>query len=1048
VTDPDSRCLHDMVTAQAARTPDAVAVVAGHVAVTFAELSYRANQLARHLRELGVDTDTPVAVCAERGIEMVVALLGIQVAGGAYLPLDPDHPADRLGFMIDDVGAPVLVAPARLAARIPSGRARPCRVDIDRPRIASHPGTPLTAHATPDSLAYVIYTSGSTGRPKGVCVPHRGIVNRIAWMQDQYRLDASDVVLQKTPYGFDVSVWEFFWPLSTGARLVVAEPGGHRDPGHLADMIATHGVTTLHFVPTMLAEFLAFGGAPAPTTVRRVFCSGEALPGALAERAAARFGADIHNLYGPTEASVDVSYHRFRPADRGAGVSIGAPIAGTTMHVMDPAMRELPVGALGELYLGGVGLARGYHGRAALTAERFVPDPFGGGRLYRTGDLARRLPNGEYDFVGRADHQVKIRGNRIELGEIELALLDLDGVSAAVVVVHRLASGHERLVAYVAATTADAVHVPMAARSHLAARLPDYMVPAQVVVLDRLPVTVSGKIDRRALPEPPAPASHAGAEPRTPAEIQLATLWRDVLAVDRVGLDDDFFVAGGDSILAIRLVARARGAGLALTVRDVFAHPTVAGLAARALPVAANPEPVGVAASVPFGDRRLNADELARLRARWPEIEDVYPLTPPQEGMLFHWLLNPADGDYLQHHVYRLDGAVDVTALAAAWRHTIGRHPALRTTVVWEGVNAPVQAVHAGLAPEVRIVGTAVDAVLADDRRTGFDLAAAPPIRVTLCPRGDTRTDMVLTYHHILLDGWSVAGVLAEVMAGHQARIVGGDLPDPPIEPFRRFVSWLDAHDPPGARAHWRAVLDGAPAAPPPAPDAVGTEPVAGQAVRELPVSLVNALTEQATAHRLTLHTVFAGAWAAVLAHQERRRDVVFGVTVAGRPPELPGVESIVGLLVNTIPLRVRLDDRAPYRDLLRVVQEQQLASREFEHSSLGEIMRAVGRPAGRPLFDSVFVFQNHPPLPRAGPRLTAVRVVESTGYPLTVVVELDGTPRLRLLHQRPVIGPDVARRRLEELHRVLAYWAAEPDAATGAVLGTLAGDAVGGTAR
>ncbi|MFG1882370.1 amino acid adenylation domain-containing protein [Micromonospora sp. NPDC049102] len=1030
----DETCLHDLVTEQAARMPDAVAVLADDGVLRYADLVARANHLAHRLRARGVDVDTPVGVVAERGVHLVVALLGVLVAGGAYVPLDPDLPAERLGYQLDDADPPVVLAQRHLLDRVPGvDPARWCLVDDE----STQPGptTPPPRRASPDSLAYIIYTSGSTGRPKGVCVPHRGIVNRIRWMQDTYRLRADDVVLQKTPYGFDVSVWEFFWPLVAGARLVLARPGGHRDPAYLAATVVQRNVTTLHFVPTMLAQFLAEPDLPSMPTLRRVMCSGEALPVALAREATRRLPGDLHNLYGPTEASVDVSAHRVRPPLHGTSVPIGVPIANVSLHVLDDHLTPTPTGVVGELYIGGIGLARGYHRRPALTAEVFVPDPGGSGRLYRTGDLARRLPDGEFDFVGRRDGQVKIRGNRVELGEIEQTLLEHEGVREAAVTVRHLASGHPQLVAYVAPPGSPVDEL----RARLTRRLPDYMVPALFVHLDHLPVTPSGKTDRRALPAPPDDGPEPVDPPADGVPARLAALWSQVLERGRVGPDDDFFALGGDSVLAIRVVALARRSGLRLTTRQLFAYPTLTALTPHVQVAGPTPE---LRDGPPFALCPVDPALLSGPPGGPARPADGYPLTPMQEGMLFHTLLSPGAADYLQQHVYRLTRPVDVAALADAWREAVHRHPALRTTVRWADVAEPVQLVHEGYPPDVRVLDGPVDLrpLLADERHAGFDLGAAPPVRLTLVRRATGGVDLVLTFHHLLLDGWSLAILLAEVLDGRRE----------PVVPPRRHLRWLAEAD--RATDHWKRLLAGfgvptpLPRPPVPAPGSATTADspaverqvgLPGTRVARLPLTdrLRAALTGRAASAGVTPYAVTLGAWALVLAGYADSDDVVVGVTVAGRPDDLPGADSIVGLLINTVPLRVRFDPDAPFAETLRAVQAQQVASREYEHQSLTDITRTSDLSPGTPLFHSIVVFQNHPPLP-AG--LSPVDVVESTGYPLTLVVEPTPELVLRLLIEDEAVSPAEGGRLLTDLRRVLDVVTAQPDATTGEVRAAL----------
>ena len=576
---PADATLHGLFEARAARTPDAVAVRSEDEALTYAELNARANRLAHHLAGLGVGPEARVGLCLERGLEMVVALLAVLKAGGAYVPVDPGYPADRIAYMLADSGVPVLLTQERLRGVLPETEARIVAVDTLN-TAAERAENPCVA-VTPANLAYVIYTSGSTGRPKGVMNAHGGVVNRLAWMQAEYGLGADDVVLQKTPFSFDVSVWEFFWPLQQGAQLVMARPDGHRDPAYLQEVIERRGVTTLHFVPSMLQTFVETADADRCATLARVICSGEALPPSLVERFHARFPASaaLHNLYGPTEAAVDVSYWACG-RDGADVVPIGRPVWNTRLYVLDAAFQPVPAGVPGELYIGGVQVARGYLNRPELTAGRFVPDPFAasGARLYRTGDRARWRADGALEYLGRLDEQVKIRGFRIELGEIEAALRTFDGVTDAAVVAREDAPGEKRLVAYLVGD-ADAE----ALRAHLGRGLPDYMVPAAFVALETLPLTPNGKLDRKALPAPEfGSAEERYVAPRTPTEATLAGIWAEVLRLERVGVQDNFFELGGHSLLATRIITRIRETfGVELPLRAFFEVRTVAALAAE-----------------------------------------------------------------------------------------------------------------------------------------------------------------------------------------------------------------------------------------------------------------------------------------------------------------------------------------------------------------------------------------------------------------------------------------------------------------------------------
>jgi amino acid adenylation domain-containing protein len=565
----------------------------------------------------------------ERSLEMVVAVHAVVRAGGAYVPVDPEYPDERIELMLDDLDEPLVLTHRRMVDRlarpgvrvvatdIPFGGAAP-RDHVELPRVSA------------DDPAYVIYTSGSTGRPKGAINTHRGIANRLHWQQEHYALTPEDTLLQKTPYTFDVSLWEFFWPLMIGARLVVAEPGGHRDPGYLCETIIRHGVTMIHFVPSMLQLFLDDPRAGECVTLRRVFSGGEALTKALHDRVFERLPARLHNLYGPAEAANDVTFWDCEPTSPLPFVPIGKPMANTQLYILDHAMRPVPVGDVGELYIGGANVGLGYLERPELTAQRFLADPFRpGGRLYRTGDLARYLPDGNVEFMGRSDFQVKIRGFRVELGEIEAALEATDGVRGAVVVAHERVPGQLDLVAYVG--HADGAHLSVEAlRGRLLEQLPDYMVPSTIITLDRLPLSPNGKVDRKALPAPVRTRPNLEspyAAPRTPLQRYVAERWRAMLDIDRVGIHDRFFELGGTSLDAARFVNEVQtGLGETVFVTTLFGAPSVAEYAAlleRRFPTSV-PRLLGVDAGTPVavtsasrpGTGAGGSDRAAAMRSR------------------------------------------------------------------------------------------------------------------------------------------------------------------------------------------------------------------------------------------------------------------------------------------------------------------------------------------------------------------------------------------------------------------------------------------------
>jgi amino acid adenylation domain-containing protein len=578
-------CVHELVARQAERSPERVAVVFEGEELSYGELNRRGNQLARYLRKRGVGPEVLVGIAVERSLAMVVGVLGILKAGGAYVPLDVEYPKERLGYMLADSEVKLLVTEEGVVGRLPEHQAEVVSLDGDWERIAEERGENLESGAGAENLAYMIYTSGSTGKPKGAMNQHGGLSNRLLWMQASFELGEGDRVLQKTPISFDVSVWEILWPLMVGARLVVARPGGHRESGYLAEVIEGEGITTLHFVPSMLQAFLQEEGLAGKCgSARQVMCSGEALGYELQERFFERVGgAKLHNLYGPTEAGIDVTWWECERGSERRVVPIGRPVANTAIYVLDERGGVVPVGVAGELHIGGVQVGRGYWKRPELTGERFVGNPFGEGRLYKTGDMARYLPGGEIEYLGRADDQVKIRGFRIELGEIEAVLSEHRGVQGCVVVAREDRIGEKRLVGYVVVEEGEGGVTGGELRRYLKEKLPEYMVPGVWVLLDELPLTANGKVDRRGLPEPEGtrPELESGyVEAGTETEKLLAEIWTQVLGLERVGVHDNFFDLGGQSLIATQVVSRTRKAlNIDLPLRRLFESPTVAELA-------------------------------------------------------------------------------------------------------------------------------------------------------------------------------------------------------------------------------------------------------------------------------------------------------------------------------------------------------------------------------------------------------------------------------------------------------------------------------------
>ncbi|WP_228002531.1 amino acid adenylation domain-containing protein [Nocardia australiensis] len=994
---------------QAAAHPDRVALIpaadSGDEPLTYAELSGRVNGFAARLHELGASGNECVPVVLARSTDMLVAILGILRAGCAYVPLDPDYPAARIRTVLSDCAARFVVADPRHAhVYTELGVTRVPVTDTVSGRVVEN-----VSH--PADLSYLIYTSGSTGVPKGVMVEHRSVVNRLTWMQRHYRLTSDDVILQKTPVTFDVSVWELFWWAITGARVALLEAGGERDPRRIAAAIEADWVTVVHFVPSMLAALIDELEAdrtllPRLATVRRVFCSGEALPPALVDRFYAVYAAahetppHLVNLYGPTEATVDVSYFDCAQDDSRAVVPIGRPIDNIDLLVLDAGGRRLPVGVPGELNIAGVGVARGYRGSPELTAAAFVDDrTVLGRRRYRTGDIARWLPDGTLEYLGRFDDQVKIRGNRVTLGEVENALLGCAGVRSAAVLDEPSATHGVHLVGYFVGdeVTGDDI------AELLATRLPRYMIPARLVRVDRIPLTRNGKLDRKALTkqaaaEPVDVAAHSG--PSTAVEAELVAVWSSVLRTESIGVHDNFFTHGGDSILALSVRTAAERAGLYFDVDGFYENPTIAELAR-------------IVTAAPDGSRIRIGSALETVplidRAVLHQAEDAFPATALQLGMLYHSIERADSVTYKDVFRYRLDMPWDAAQFRVAFDRLVARQPALRSAFDLSRYSIPLQIVYRTADYELDIVDlTAVDPVQAEQqvesyiqerRHAHYDIDRAPlyVVRVYLRPALDAdaeRTvEIVLSFHHAILDGWSVATSVLELLVDylHRLGLVETGIDDTPysatvLAEYAQAEQAAAQDD--SARDYWRTALAGAD---PTALTALGVHQVAEthapQARALVPRRLAQRVSEYAARNQLPEKAVYLAAHCLALRTVTGRADVTTGVVSHGRP-DRAGAERIAGLFLNTLPMR--LDDTVTtWRDAVEQIARRERDAYPHRRYPLRSILTDGG-----PVFETAFNFINYhvfaPIVGADGVRLSDFDVREDTNFQLLVTVAND----------------------------------------------------------
>jgi amino acid adenylation domain-containing protein len=1035
----DGQCIHALFERAAAATPDAVALVFEDQQLSYGALNARANRLAHYLiTERQVGPDTLVGLCAERSFEMVVGMLAILKAGGAYVPLDPHYPPGRLAHMLADAGLGTVLIESHLLAATPVGAGQALCLDhpdLRRALEAQPAHDPAPAGLAGHHLAYVIYTSGSTGKPKGVMVEHGNVTRLMAAAQGEFGFGRDDVWTMFHSYAFDFSVWELWGALSHGARLVLVPYWIARAPAEFYQLLVRERVTVLNQTPSAFNNLIEEDRrAGAALALRYVVFGGEALNFSALLPWVERHGdrqPRLVNMYGITETTVHVTLRALDRAtlEGAAGASlIGAPLADLQVVLLGPALNLVPSGVPGEMYVAGAGVARGYLNRPELNAERFVTlAQFGAKRFYRTGDLARRLPGGELDYLGRIDHQVKIRGFRIELGEIEGVLGAHPQVREALVLAREGAGGEQQLVAYAATHEgAPALHddsadgraarraLADALRAHLAASLPDYMLPAAFVLLARMPLTENGKVDRKALPAPDlAQQLEQYQAPATPMEALLCRIWQELLGVERVGAGDNFFKLGGHSLLAMQLIARLQQEGVALAVRQLFGAPTLAALAA-ALDAGGAPAPLfrAPANGIPDDCRQItpqmlplldiDADQIARIVAQVPggapNVQDIYPLAPLQEGILFHHMLHQHGDPYLAPMLFRLHSREALDQLIAGWQFVVERHDVLRTAVLWDELRDPVQVVYRSAQVPVTWLALAPgeDAcermqALCQSAHERIDLRQAPLARLQVAFDAASGAYYVLLQaHHIIVDHVSL-DIIEREMALHRA---GRGATLAPALPYREFVAHTLFHaSAERAEAFFGALLGdvAAPSAPFDLLDISGAGALR-ELRAELPAPLAARLRAIAGAMQVGPATLFHAAWALVVSLCSGRGDVVFGTVMSGRLQGMAGVEHMLGMFINTLPLRVRLDG-ATSAGLVRQVHGALAELLPFEQAPLALAQRCSGLAAGVPLFSSMLNYRHSRSDVGAGgagqqPWFDYLGGKESSNYPFSLSVD------------------------------------------------------------
>ncbi|MGL5833958.1 MAG: amino acid adenylation domain-containing protein [Waterburya sp.] len=1011
---PADQCIHQLFEAQVQKTPDHLAVIFEEQQLTYTQLNQQANQLAHYLRKKGVKPEVLVGLYLDKSHLSIIGLLGILKAGGAYLPLDSNLPTAALGDRLE--GTQIVLTQQKLVSTLPESTKVIICLDEDWLKSEEKSKANLPNETSQENLAYVLFTSGSTGKPKGVEIEQQQLLNYYYAISDRLNLTENKSFALVSSLAADLGNTVIFPALLTGGCLHLISPERATNPEAFADYSDRHALDCLKIVPSHLKALLSATKPEKILPKRCLILGGEALSWELVDKIQ-QYQPDcrIFNHYGPTESTVGVCTFAISPETNisaSATVPLGKAIANTQIYLLDRNLQPVTIGVPGEIYIGGKNLARGYLNQPELTAEKFIENPLTPvplnkeDRLYKTGDKARYLADGNLEFLGRVDHQVKIRGYRLELGEIEATLQQHPRIKDAIATVRTDKSDHKRLVAYIVTEQQQTIS-DKDLQNFLQQKLLDYMIPAVWVQLKTLPLTANGKVDRQALPAPESvksPSEKIFVPPRNPIEAILADIWAQVLEIERVSIDDNFFELGGDSILSIQIVAKVNQAGFKATPKQIFEYPTIASLAAEVTTKDAPSE-------IDLTSQEINSYELflPELKDKIApdlvdSIEDIYELTPIQTGILFHSLYDSENGLYLFQATFTIKALLNIDAFIAAWQQVVQRHAILRTGFYWEDVSQPLQVVYQQVTVpfechdwrEIQVEGQQeqLNSFLNSDRTNGFDLAKPCPMRLNLFHLADDTYEFVWTRHFIVADGWSVQLLLNEVVQIYQSVCGQRDLALTPSTSFSEYVKWLKKKDLSQAEQFWRKILQGVKNSTPLTNLYGCNERSPEYKDREITLSpaITTSLHSFAKQNQLTLNTVMQGIWAILLSYYSSQQEVIYGCTVSGRPPELTGVESIAGMLLNTLPIRVNVDPKQKIVLWLQQLQKLLVETRQYEYSPLVEIKAWSEIPSSSPLFESIVVFENlpEPEVLREDKReleITNFNTFYKINYPISVVI-------------------------------------------------------------